>query len=274
MDDRSTHCGMRVGVRARANVGSRSLRGAVGVSYLKLKRARIILGCFLMSALVLSAFPATDIGISRIFFEQGFHLKDLWWYSLVRDGLTYLLCLSMTAILGIYVFNRLSKRDLCRINGRKVGYLFLVLILGAGLVVNVIFKDHFGRARPRDIEEFGGSKQFTPAFVVSDQCDTNCSFSSGEGAAAFFSLALALALSRRRAALLAALGLGGVVSFLRVASGAHFFSDTVVSFFVMLTFTDVLYYYVVLPKAERDGLLVQPPSEATVPAASPLRRAA
>jgi formate hydrogenlyase subunit 3/multisubunit Na+/H+ antiporter MnhD subunit len=74
-------------------MGSRSLRGAVGVSYLKLKRARIILGCFLMSALVLSGFPAIDIGISRIFFEQGFHLKDPWWYSLFRDGLTYLLCL-------------------------------------------------------------------------------------------------------------------------------------------------------------------------------------
>ena len=244
------------------------------MSYLKLKRAQIILGCFLMSALVLLAFPDIDIGISRMFFGQGFHLKDSWWYSLVRDGLTYLLCLSMIAILGIYVFNRLSKRDICRINGRKVSYLFLVLILGAGLVVNVIFKDNFGRARPRDIEEFGGSKQFTPAFVVSDQCDTNCSFSSGEGAAGFFSLALALALSRRRAVLLAALGVGGLVSFLRVASGAHFFSDTVVSFFVMLIFTDVLYYYVVLPKTERDRLLVQLPSEAAVPAASPLRRAA
>jgi hypothetical protein len=30
MGDRSTHCGRRVSVRARANMGSRSLRGAVG----------------------------------------------------------------------------------------------------------------------------------------------------------------------------------------------------------------------------------------------------
>jgi lipid A 4'-phosphatase len=261
MGGRSAHCDRRVGLGARANAGSRSLRGAVGVSYLKLKRARIILGCFLMSALVLAGFPAIDIGISSIFFEQGFLLRELRWYSLFREGLTYLLCLSMTAVLGIYVFNRLSKRDFCRINGRKVSYLFLVLILGVGLVVNVIFKDSFGRARPRDIEEFGGSKQFTPAFFLSDQCDTNCSFSSGEGAAGFFSLALALALSRRRAALLVALGLGGLVSFLRVASGAHFFSDIVVCFFVMLIFTDVLYYYVVLPKAERDGLLVSSRSD-------------
>ncbi|MBC8025886.1 MAG: phosphatase PAP2 family protein, partial [Steroidobacteraceae bacterium] len=92
---------------------------------------------------------------------------------------------------------------------------------------------------------FGGSKQFTPAFVVSRECDKNCSFSSGEGAGGFFALALALALSRRRAALAAAFAVGCVVSYWRVASGAHFLSDTLVSFFVMLIVADVLYYYVV-----------------------------
>ena len=60
-----------------------------------------------------------------------------------------------------------------------------MLVLGAGLVVNGILKDDFGRARPRDIEAFGGSSQFTPAFVVSHECDRNCSFSSGDGAGAF-----------------------------------------------------------------------------------------
>src|SRR5688500_14805011 len=147
MGGRSTHCGRRVSAigfptasvqlqvstdhRGRMQIwlqlpGRRSrMETSLVMSYLKLERARIILGCFLVSAFVLSAFPEIDIGISRIFFEQGFHLKDQWWYSLVRNGLAYLLSLSMIAILGIYVFNRLSKRDLCSINGRKVSYLFL-----------------------------------------------------------------------------------------------------------------------------------------------------
>lgn len=232
------------------------------VSYLKLKRARIILACFLMSSLLLSGFPSIDIAISRIFFDNGFHLKEQWWHSSIREGLVYFLWLSMTSVIGLYAFNRLSKRSLCDIDGKKVCYLFLVLLLGAGLIVNVVLKDNFGRARPRDIKEFGGSKRFTPAFVVSYECNRNCSFSSGEGAGGFFSLALASALSRRRSILLAGIGLGSLVSLSRIASGAHFFSDTVVSFFVMLIFTDVLYHYIVSSTTERSGAAVELLSEA------------
>jgi lipid A 4'-phosphatase len=130
-------------------------------------------------------------------------------------------------------------------------YLLLVLTVGAGLIVNVGLKDNFGRARPRDIAEFGGTKQFTAAYVVGRECNTNCSFSSGDAAGGFFSLALALALSRRRAVLAAAVAVGIVVSLARIASGAHFFSDTVVSFFVMLMVADVLHFYVVLTSADR-----------------------
>ena len=225
---------------------------AICMSYLKLGRTRIILACFLTSSLLLYGFPGVDIQISRIFFDNGFNLKDQWWQTLLREGLVHFLWLSMASVVAVYVLSKLSKRSVCTVNGKKVCYLFLVLLLGAGLIVNVILKDNFGRARPRDIEEFGGSKHFTPAFVVSDECDRNCSFSSGEGAGAFFSLALACALSRRRAIFLAAVGFGSLVSFSRIASGAHFFSDTIVSFFVMLIITDVLYHYMVLPVAERE----------------------
>jgi lipid A 4'-phosphatase len=221
------------------------------VSYLKLRRARLILACFLVSSVLLWGFPAIDLGISRIFFDAGFDLKEQWWYGVAREALVHLTWISMAVIVGICVFNRLSKQNLCGICAKKVCYLFLVLILGAGLIVNVMFKDHFGRARPRDIEEFGGSKQFTPAFVISSECDTNCSFSSGEGAAGFFSLALAMALSRRRTVLLASIAVGSLISLSRIAAGAHFFSDTVVSFFVMLILADGLYYYVVLSVPER-----------------------
>ena len=91
---------------------------------------------------------------------------------------------SMIQVLGIYVFNRFSKRAFFNVNGRNILYLLLVLILGAGLIVNVIFKDDSGRARPRDITEFGGSEQFTPAFVVTSGCVRSCSFSSGDSAGA------------------------------------------------------------------------------------------
>lgn len=231
--------------------------GGLLVSYLKRKRGRMIVACFLISSLLLAAFPHIDLFISSVFYDKGFHLRDRWWQTFLQDGLSYFLFLSMVLVVGAYLFNSLSRRNLWKIDGRKVCYLFLVLIVGAGLVVNVILKDSFGRARPRDVIEFGGAKVFTPAFVVSRECNTNCSFSSGDGAGAFFSLALAMALSRRRALFVAGIGLGVVVSLSRIAVGAHFFSDAVVSFFVMLITADVLYHYMILGHYERERSLVR-----------------
>lgn len=220
------------------------------MSYLKLRHAQLILACFLISSLLFVQFPGIDLSISRSFFDHGFYLAGQW-KSLLQDSVRYFLCLSVLSVVGLYFYNRYSKRNLCGIDGKKVIYLLLVLVLGAGLIVNGILKEDFGRARPRDIVEFGGSKSFTPAFVISHECDTNCSFSSGDGAGAFFGLALALALSRKRAVLLAAFAYGALVSYSRVASGAHFLSDCVVSFFIMLIVADVLYYYLVLTVPER-----------------------
>jgi lipid A 4'-phosphatase len=221
------------------------------VSYLKLRRTRLILACFLVSSLLLWGFPAIDLAISRLFFHAGFFLKDQWWHQLIHQGMASFLSVSIAAVAGIYVFNRLTKRDFCGIDGKKLCCLFLIMLLGVGVIVNMTLKDNFGRARPRSVQEFGGSKRFTPAFVVSYECSRNCSFSSGEAAAGFFALALALVLSRKRAYWAMGVGFGSLVSFCRIASGAHFFSDTLVSFFVMLILTDLLYHYVVLSQAER-----------------------
>lgn len=224
--------------------------------YLKSRRSRPLLACFAASSLLLTAFPHIDLYISRLFFSQGFPLSDRWWATFMHASMGYWLGLSLTAVVGLYLCNKLLKRDLCGVDGKKVVYLFLVLIVGAGLIVNLVLKDNFGRARPRDVVEFGGTKLYTPPFVVSSECGKNCSFSSGEAAAGFFALALARALSRRRALLIAGFGFGVLASFCRVASGAHFFSDTVVSFFIMLIVADVLHYY--LMSTEREQLVPAP----------------
>lgn len=224
------------------------------MQYLKMGRSQVILASFALFSLLAAAFPSVDIAISRFFFHAGFP-RDQWWQSLLHVSLNWFLGLSLGLVVALYAVNRLFKKEICNVDGRRVLYLFLVLIVGAGLIVNVTFKDNFGRARPRDVAEFGGAKIFTPAFVVSHECRTNCSFSSGDAAGGFFSIALVFALAprRRRRFLLAALAVGGVESLARISSGAHFFSDTVVSFFVMLIVADVLYFYVVLSRAERTG---------------------
>lgn len=226
--------------------------------YLRLARSRAILACFAAASLLLALFPRADIHISRMFFEQGFYLQKSWWTTLAHESMGFFLGTCLAVVVGLYAWNKLAKKNLCGIDGKRVAYVFLVLIMGAGLIVNVVLKDNFGRARPRDIVEFGGSLLYTPAFVASNACQKNCSFSSGEAAGGFFALAMAWALGRRRALVVAALGVGAFVSFCRVATGAHFFSDTVVSFFVMLIVADVLYYYMV--SAEREKLEEREPA--------------
>lgn len=212
------------------------------ISYLKLRRTRAILACFLVISLLLVAFPGVDLWISRLFYDGGFYMANQGWTKLLHASVTWFIYASLGAVAAAYVFNRLTGRSLWGIDGRKVVYLLLVLALGAGLIVNGMFKEGFGRARPKDIAEFGGAAQFTPAYVISSNCPRNCSFSSGDAAGAFFSLAFIVAVSRRRSVTTAAVGFGVLVSAARIASGSHFLSDTVVSFFVMLLVSDALYY--------------------------------
>ena len=215
-------------------------------------RGRIVLGSFALVAVLLLMFPSVDLAVAGYFFDGKSFLRDQWWQVFLHEALGYYLGACLIGISALYVINRIFKRRICNVCGRRVLYAFLVLIVGAGLIVNVALKDNFGRARPRDVAEFGGTKQFTPAFVVSHECKTNCSFSSGDAAGGFFSIAMALALTRRRVFLAAAVALGALIALARISSGAHFFSDTVVSFFVMLITADVLYVYLLVPRAERE----------------------
>jgi lipid A 4'-phosphatase len=47
-----------------------------------------------------------------------------------------------------------------RING---AFLLLSVIAGPGLIINAVLKDHWDRPRPRDVVQFGGVMQYTPA---------------------------------------------------------------------------------------------------------------
>lgn len=235
-------------------------------SYLRLRRTRTILVSFVLSSVVFLEFPHVDLRFAALFYGGGFQMATQGWPTLVHASVTWFLVASLASVIGICLFNRLAGRNLFGIDGRKLVYLLLVLALGAGLIVNGIFKDNFGRARPRDVAEFGGTMDFTPAFIITSECDRNCSFSSGDAAGAFFGLAFVLISRRKRLAAVAGIGYGVLVSAARMASGAHWLSDNVVSFFVMLIVADALYYQMFLyspaalePASDvRAGVLVEP----------------
>ena len=57
-----------------------------------------------------------------------------------------------------------QRRPVAGLDAKAWLFLFLGLLVGPGLVVNGILKDHWGRARPAEIIEFGGTAHFSPAF--------------------------------------------------------------------------------------------------------------
>jgi len=212
------------------------------MNYIKQAHSQILLICFIISSLIFISFPSIDIQISGMFFNNGFYLKGSWWEQFLYNSVKPFLTASILSVIGLWLINKYMNKNIFLINGKKTLFIILVLVIGSGLIVNAIFKDNFGRPRPRDIIEFNGIKEFQPAFSISNECDKNCSFSSGHGSAAFFTLALALLFKHRKRALLLAFVYGSLVSLARISAGGHFFSDNVVSFFVMAITTDVLYY--------------------------------
>lgn len=119
-------------------------------------------------------------------------------------------------------------------------YILLFLTVAPLLIVNTTLKENWGRARPAQTVQFGGQKEFTPAFIISDQ--GGYSFSSGHTAAAFSLLGFALLAKRRQKLLInIALTYGALVSIARMAAGGHFLSDVVTSFFIVYISIHILY---------------------------------
>ncbi len=109
------------------------------------------------------------------------------------------------------------------------GALLLTLLLGPGLLVNGVFKDHWGRPRPRQVAELGGDRPYAPPLQPHFGAGGR-SFPSGHASVGFSLLALWLAWRRRRprlarAMLALALALGGLTGVARMAAGGHFLSD-------------------------------------------------
>jgi len=176
--------------------------------------------------------PQLDIDLARISFDgsrQLFGINGQLWVQLARDAarliITLLVLPAFLAILGKLIWPH--RRML--IEGRAALFLIVTLALGPGIITNVMLKDHWGRSRPIDVQQFGGADTFTPWWDPRGVCPNNCSFVAGEPSGAFWTLApAALApLELQPLAFGTALLFGVGVGMLRIGGGGHFFSDVV-----------------------------------------------
>jgi membrane-associated PAP2 superfamily phosphatase len=182
--------------------------------------------------LICAVDPQLDLDLSRISFnsnQQLFRINAQLWVQHARDAarliVTLLVLPAPLALIGKLVW---PKRRML-IEGRSALFLIITLALGPGIITNLILKDHWGRSRPIDVQQFGGLDTFTPWWDPRGECPNNCSFVAGEPSGAFWTMApAALApLELQPLAFGAALLFGAAVGVLRIGGGGHFFSDVV-----------------------------------------------
>jgi lipid A 4'-phosphatase len=198
--------------------------------YLRRKDWLLCIGC----GIVFYCFPEVDLWVSAKFFDgEAFYLnQNPWVYGLYRlfANLHFIALggLIVTTIGSLFVNG--YKAKMLR---KSCSFIFVMLLLGPGLIVNGLLKNHsLGRARPVQVEQFGGHAHFTPAFVYSGQCHTNCSFVSGHAALGFAFMSLFF-IFRRPIWLVSGMSIGILVGLGRIMQGGHFFSDILFSFWVM-----------------------------------------
>lgn len=190
----------------------------------------------LVIATGLLAHTGADLALSALFYRNGGWPvgEQFPWKLLYRIDRVPAVLLAV----GWLIVVIRSYRVPSLVQWRRAGIcLVLLLILGPGLLVNSVLKEHWGRPRPREIQQYGGAKPFHqpwhPDFTAKGR-----SFPSGHSSAAFF-LATPWFIYRYRRSVLAqcwlwvGIGFGVLMSIARMAQGGHFLTDCLWAFGVV-----------------------------------------
>lgn len=204
-------------------------------------------------SLLFVAFPSIDLAISGLFHNStGFPASRAASLIAFRAASDQLVILVVVVILASLLGKLVWPRRPIAIRPRTTVYLLASLAIGPGLVVNALFKRHWGRPRP--VQVFDGGLPFMPAWEISHACSGNCSFMAGEGSSAMWLFALILLVPRGlRLVIGVPLGILLVaLSLNRIAFGGHFLSDVLLSWGVTLLVALLLRRFLVRgPSGER-----------------------
>ena len=203
----------------------------------------LVLATTIGASLLFLMAPQIDLAVSAAFHQPG-----LGFPAAGNEGLRGLRRSSTWVMGGVLILTLIAafgprawSNALALAGGedrrRRAICLLAAFALGPGLVVNGLLKGVWGRARPINVEAFGGDAPFTAAWRLSDGCFSNCSFTSGEASSAAWTAMAALALTPGpwRPFLGSAVGIYALaLSLNRVAFGGHFLSDVVLSWLLTL----------------------------------------
>lgn len=211
--------------------------------------------------IVFGIWPGLDLWVSGLFFasKTGFDgfASGIW--NQLRLAVWRVSEIVLALSILAYLAQRIASFPLLRATRHLSGFTAALYLLGPGLLVDVLLKPLWGRARPAQVTDFGGSLAFTPPHVLSHQCTSNCSFVAGEMAGAV-ALAVVLflvvdrmkgriTLSQQRIAQGLILLVPLFVGVQRIAAGRHFLSDVLLSTIFVLLCAVLLKVLILQPRS-------------------------
>jgi hypothetical protein len=139
----------------------------------------------------------------------------------------------------------------------QAALVLAVMVLGPGLMVNAVLKEHWGRPRPHQTLDLGGTQDFVPPLAMGAQ-RSGKSFPCGHSSVGFALAVFYLIWRRRRprlarVALVGALVVGGLLGVGRMAAGDHFLSDVIWSAVIVYGVALALYQWMRIPEREDAG---------------------
>ena len=200
---------------------------------------------FFICLVFLSVGSSLDIYISSLLYEGNkvFILQSYDIFTIViREFFLYFVVLYLSLFLLVSPYLPIKKIYFNSTFKIKDGIFVLITTLfNLLVVVNVLLKNLWGRARPNDILELGGNLSFSPWYKISNACNTNCSFVSGDASVGFSIIALYF-ITKNKNFIWLALFSGFLLGITRILEGGHFSSDVIMAGLLVFILSYIEYY--------------------------------
>ncbi|UCE06123.1 MAG: phosphatase PAP2 family protein [bacterium] len=200
--------------------------------------------------LIISTFNL-DIKLQKLFYQanssssEWYQKENPFWQFGYHYGTLPAILLTFAALIG-FILSWIKPK--IKNFQRHFLLIILTLFIGPGLLVNAIFKDHWGRPRPRQVQEFGGRWEFKEVWQPGTP-GKGKSFPCGHCSMGFFFITLYYCFKRKHKLLayssfVFSIALGMFIGFARISQGGHFLSDVLWSWGLTYLTATVLYYFI------------------------------
>jgi lipid A 4'-phosphatase len=190
----------------------------------------VLVGLAALTGIVFAVAPGIDLAVAGFF--HGLAVKETMpglfrAIAVLRTLEPVVTMLAVAPAVAVLLVKLFWPKRTTIMPARAALFLVVSLVLGPGLLVNTVLKDHWARPRPGMVTDFGGDMTFRPWWDPRGTCADNCSFVSGETSSAVWLAAPALLVPPpwRYAALAGVAVYATGIAVMRLLLGGHFLSD-------------------------------------------------